>query len=39
VAAFFPGEADALLPAVMLEIPMTMAIVPLRWWAGRSGCC
>jgi BASS family bile acid:Na+ symporter len=29
-AQFFPGDAAALMPAILLEIPMTVAMVPLK---------
>jgi predicted Na+-dependent transporter len=34
---FFKGNDFAVLPAIFLEIPMVLAILPLRAWVARCG--
>jgi BASS family bile acid:Na+ symporter len=33
---FFAGDSAAVLPAIFLEIPMVLAILPLRAWVARA---
>ncbi|HOX08023.1 MAG TPA: bile acid:sodium symporter [Planctomycetota bacterium] len=33
---FFANQSEAVLPAIFLEIPMVLAILPLRAWVARA---
>ncbi|MBN1808424.1 MAG: bile acid:sodium symporter [Planctomycetes bacterium] len=34
---FFPGRPEILLPAVLLELPMTVMLIPLKYLAAAAG--